>query len=231
MIVNEGRTEIIVPHGGKELKFIYPPVGPGSFSDTGLAITGLNLSRPTLSEIISLIHAAYNEPNQAYSKKIINLLKNNLIWGFTALDGPPVSVVGGGTNGRRYSWDNPIIIGPRSYNAYNEIGMEVFGGAKFIYANPLSERFPYGFTKIKKEEISGSKLLVSLIGKEATSKLEEITDIIKRPDICLRSEISSGDHFQHHAPFFIYENGGLELCAHYSNNYRAIAFGVDRGQG
>jgi len=63
--VREGRTELTAPHLDSERTFIYPPVR-GTYAECAEQIDNLGLYQPTFSEIVSLAHGAWQNPDEKY---------------------------------------------------------------------------------------------------------------------------------------------------------------------
>ena len=80
-----GRTELIVEHKGKDLTFIDPPQGPNTYFIVAEALDKEGLKKPTMAENASLVYSAWQNPDNAYSKKIIDILKSNWLWGFNGI--------------------------------------------------------------------------------------------------------------------------------------------------
>src|SRR3989344_1257429 len=83
--VKVGYIELIAPHNGKKLTFIHPAKGPDTYFNVGEQIREDDLREPTFSENISLVHASWQNPDNQYSKQVINLLRTNLFLGFTGI--------------------------------------------------------------------------------------------------------------------------------------------------
>ena len=98
--IREGKIELIAEHAGKEIIFVYPASGPGTYADVRSKISEGKLKMPTMSETASLVYSAWQNSEEKYSKEIINLLKSKWLWanngilwakkGVYVQDNPPV---------------------------------------------------------------------------------------------------------------------------------------------
>lgn len=72
----ERMTELYAKHEGKDLTFIYPAKGPGTFAQVGEQIDSDRLIRPTMAQTASLAYSAWQNPKDKYSAEVIDILKN-----------------------------------------------------------------------------------------------------------------------------------------------------------
>jgi len=69
------RPQLIVPHNGRELTFLYPAYGPSAYDVVGSIIGGNNLKRPTMEETASFLHTA-SDLGGMHSEKIIEPIRD-----------------------------------------------------------------------------------------------------------------------------------------------------------
>jgi hypothetical protein len=160
----EGRIELIAPHRDGELVSIYPAKGPGTYIDVGNQISEEESSRPTMEETASLVHAAWQNPTFKYSKKIINILRNNVLWGFNGFLYIPEKGV--------YIQDNPEV---RDERVFMDEGQLV----KKLEAGDETVRFvPFGFRIGEQSslELSKNPFVIALAREQGAEKFAEIAD-------------------------------------------------------
>jgi hypothetical protein len=76
-----------ISHEEKIIRFSKRVYGPGTFFDIGEQITHDGLARPTLGQIISLVHQTeqHDDPeHEDFYKELNSIFKNRQIWAFTA---------------------------------------------------------------------------------------------------------------------------------------------------
>jgi len=162
--VIDGRTQLIVPHKGRELTFIYQSKQKGSFINVRNALENQNLSMPTASQITSLVYSAFQEDNKC-SKEIIKLMKSNWLWGNSGILWTPKGV---------YIQDEPSIVNERVKMSEGELKNNI--------EKKIVRFVPYGF-KIGKQstlELSKNGFIRALVGEQGAYKLAEIADKHKR---------------------------------------------------
>lgn len=163
----ENGIKLIVSHLDKELIFNCPAKGPDTYANVQKQITQDKLTPPTAAEIASLVHAAWQNPDEKYSKKIIELLRTNYLWCFTGNLYVPNKGV--------YVQDNPKVKD-------GKVSMNREDLEKRLESNDSSVRFvPFGF---KIGEQSALKLvknpwIIALVGEEGAEKLAEVSDKYK----------------------------------------------------
>lgn len=182
-----------VNHEGKTITFVLPSLVEGSFADVGRLIDRRNLTRPTFSQIVSLVYAAHqnlNSPNE-YSKEIIDCLKRNFMWGFTG--------VLGGKDGF-YMQDLPNI-GNITHHYYGEIHtdydsilMDESELVKKLESGDPGVRFVQynGFRRGQQsgKKLAKNKFIIALASEEGAEKLAEIAGIYPRkPYLIMGGEI------------------------------------------
>ena len=87
------RTQLIAPHNGGELTFLYPAYGPNTYANVGLGIEQDQLKRPTMAETASLVHAAFNLDDR-YSREIKDFMTKGWLWAYTLSEYKPRPVNG-----------------------------------------------------------------------------------------------------------------------------------------
>src|SRR3989344_3183364 len=83
--VERARTKLVVPHGGKEIAFAYPSIGPGSYFDVGRNILKSGQNVPTGDYASSLIHVAYchsSVKDETEFQDVRNMMKKRWLWVF-----------------------------------------------------------------------------------------------------------------------------------------------------
>jgi len=164
--VREGRTELDAPHGDSVTTFIYPAFGSNTYANVGEAITQAGLARPTMTNTVNLVSAAFNSDDK-HSKEIQEIMRERWLWGFTGSLYIPQEGV--------YIQDNPQIRNGMPFMEKSEL-------VRKLEANDPSIRFvPFGF---KTEEMSSLQLatnsyVIALAGKEGAEKLAEVADKYK----------------------------------------------------
>jgi len=165
--VEEGLTKLIVPHNGQDLTFIHPKKGPGTYAEVAQEIDNANLARPTMAQTASLVHAAVNSKDK-YSQEVLNILRQNWMWGFTGTLYIP--------NEGAYIQDNPEIINGTPFMDQSEL-------VKRIEAKDPSVRFvPPGFKtgEMTSMQLGKNAYVIGLAGEEGAEKLAEVADKFKR---------------------------------------------------
>ena len=235
--VKEGnKIELIVPHRDKNLTFIYPAIGPNTYTEVSKQISRSELKRPTMSETTSLIHAAWQNPDNKYSEEILRTLKENWFWTFTGILYVP--------HKGAYIQDNPLPC--VQDNLMNESDI-----IKKLESNDESVRF-IPFSWYNGEQIDGlnnplklteNPFVIGLVGKEGAEKLEEIAKKYKYRPYLNSYRYSSygwGGPKEQRISSLNSNHGGSGLtinCNYINYSYmdedkfsfkRGFAFGVDR---
>jgi len=159
--VEEKSTKLTVNHNGKDLTFVFPPYGPDTYANVGKQIEKDGLSKPTMAETASLVHAAFNSDDER-SKKIIKLMEDKYLWAFTGILYVP--------NKGAYIQDDPKIRNGMPY-------MEESDLVKKLEENDPSVRFVsfgYQIEYLTLKEIGKNKFIIGLAGEEGTQKLAEV---------------------------------------------------------
>lgn len=162
--VREGRTELEADHLGRTITFLHPAYGPDDYFSVQRGIEKAGLRVPTMAETISLAYSAWQNPNEKYSKEIIQLLKNGWFWGFTGNLYVPNKGV--------YIQDNPEV--KSGIVIMNEQDL-----VKKLESGDDSVRFvPFGFQngEISLRELEKNPYVQALVGEEGAEKLGEVTD-------------------------------------------------------
>ncbi len=166
--VEEGRTYLRTGHKDGRLSFISPASGPNTYAQVGNQILEAKLELPTMEQTASLVHVAWQNPEEKYSKDIINKLKNSWLWAFNGLLYIPQVGV--------YIQDRPKIEGGKAVMDRSEL-------VKKLEANDPSVRFvPFGFKREYQTamELEKNHFVQALAGEEGAEKLAEIVDKYKK---------------------------------------------------
>ena len=161
--VREGRTYLDVSHLNGKISFVYPAKGPNTYVEVAKELEQDNLSQPTMSHNASLIHAAWQNPKEKYSKEVIDILRNNWLWCYNGILYVP--------NEGAYIQDAPEIKNGRVVMDKSEL-------LKKLEANDSSVRFvPFGY-KIGEQsikELERNAFIIGLVGEEGAEKLAEVS--------------------------------------------------------
>lgn len=161
--VKEGRTELTVPHQGKELTFIHPQYGPNTYVNVKSSIEQAGLTTPTLAQTVSLVHAAFYSDDK-YSTEIQKFMKSNWLWGFTGTLYVP--------NKGAYIQDHPAIRNGMPFMEQSDL-------VKKLESNDPTVRFvPFGFKteSMSSLELAKNVYVQALVGQEGAEQLAEIAD-------------------------------------------------------
>lgn len=168
--IQRGQTEIKVDHLGQSLTFIYPPQGPGNYSQVQERITSKGLIQPTAEETASLLHTIYcdatlkNEPEIQEFRKI---MRTNWLWAFTWSLYIP--------NEGAYIQDHPEIRKGMPYMDQDTLREK-------LEANDHSVRFvPFGFKTgtIITKELENNEYIKAVFGYEGAKKLADVAGTFK----------------------------------------------------
>ena len=80
--VEDYRTKLTVTHNNKDLTFMHPAYGPGTYADVKAAIGKDSLRPPTMAENASLIYAVFDSDCK-YSVEIKDIMAEGWLWAFT----------------------------------------------------------------------------------------------------------------------------------------------------
>ena len=168
--VKVGRTELIAEHNGGKLTFIHPPYGPDTFLNVRNQVVQNGLVMPDTSETASLLYAAWQNPEERYSKEILQILKERYLWANNGLLWTPKGVF------VEYNpqFKDQILIMNR-----NELERRLSSNdptVKFIEPGfKLGEQTP--------SELETNRLILALAGEEGAEKLAEMSGRykIKKP--------------------------------------------------
>lgn len=164
----EQRTKLFVPHSGGELTFSYPAYGLGTYANVGLAIKRDKLSRPTMAESASLVHAAFNSPtDDRYRKEIKDILSQVWLWGFTGTLYVPKEGA--------FIQDDPEIRQGMPF-------MDKDGLEQKLNAKDPNVRFvPFGYKvgEMSPLELAKNPYIIGLAGEEGAEKLAKVAEAFK----------------------------------------------------
>ncbi len=154
-------TKLYAPHLNGESTFIHPAKGPGTYIQVAKQLEEDNLHQPTMSQNTSLVYSAWQNPEEKYSKEIIDILRNNWLWCFNGILYEPKEGV--------YIQDNPEIKNGRVFMDKSDL-------VKKLEAKDPTVRFvPFGY-KINEQtskQLANNKFVQALAGEESAQKLAE----------------------------------------------------------
>ena len=161
--VGEGRTYLRVPHKDGILSFATPAFSNGGYVSIGMRILDAKLELPTIEQTASLVHAAWQDPDETYQADIISkLMTNYWFWGFNEL----LYVPGKGV----YIRDRPEVKKGRAVMNKSEL-------VKKLEAGDPSVRFvPFGYKMGVQSygELAKNPFIQALAGEEGAEKLAEV---------------------------------------------------------
>lgn len=164
----EGRTELYAEHEGKDITFIYPAKGPGTFAQVGEQIDSDGLIRPTMAQTASLAYAAWQNPKDKYSSEVIDVIKNKWLWAFNGILYVP--------NKGAYIQDDPKTENGR-------VSMNLSELEKMLKEGDPRVRFvPFGYKTEKQTalELGKNRFVQALAEKEGAEKLAEVANRYKK---------------------------------------------------
>ena len=157
----EKRIYLDFLHENFIITFAHPPKGPNTYFKVREQLLKQELETPTTSQNISLVHAAWQNPKEKYSKEVIDIIRNRWLWCFTGILYVP--------NEGAYILDKPEVKD-------DKIIMNKSDLTKRLEEKDSRARFvPFGY-KIGPQtirELSKNKFLYNLVGEETTEKLAE----------------------------------------------------------
>lgn len=161
--VEEGRTRLITSHNNQDLVFLHPRYGPGTYANVGSEIEGDGLYRPTMAEIASLVHGAFNS-DDTYSKGIKKTMKDHWLWGFTGILYVPEKGA--------YFQDDPETKGGMPFMDESELVKRLEAGDSSV------RHVPFGFKTGSQSpiELARNPFIIGLVGQEGAGKLGEVAD-------------------------------------------------------
>lgn len=170
--LGEGRTEIDISHRNRILTFMHSCIGQGTFAEVGERIDAKNLQRPTYSQIVSLVHAAWQNKDNKYAQEINKRFRNNWLWGYNGI----LYLPGEGA----YIEDQPEVI-----NGKTPVDRSAL--IKILESQDKAVRFvSFGF-KVGRQsarDLAKNAFVIGLADEEGAEKLAEIaTDDSHEPFI------------------------------------------------
>jgi len=156
LTVKEGRTELTAPNG---TTFISPYVDRETYAQVMQEIGVAGLRRPTFKDTIVLAHAAWQEPEEKYSKQIIDLMRSDWLVADTG-----ILYISEGA----YIQDHPEM----DKNGWPALTKEDL--ASKLEANDPNVRFTgynYQNGEMSAEDLAENKFVQALVGDEEISKL------------------------------------------------------------
>ena len=161
--VVEQRTKLFAPHNGGKLTFLHPPYGPGTYANVGLAIEKDKLSRPTMAETASLVHAVFNSDNK-YGTEIKDIMRQAWLCGFTG-----------------------TLYVPKE-GAFIQDDPEIKDGMPFMHRESLEQKLnakdpsvrfvPFGYEvgEMSPLELAKNLYVIGLAGEEGAEQLARVAD-------------------------------------------------------
>ena len=169
--VVRGRTEIWVPHNGKEIAFVFQEFGPDTYANVGTAIEQAKLAKPSAAETASLLDRVYDNKDHNYASQefshIRKRMNSNWLWAFTGTLWTPEGA---------YIQDDPETREGMPFMDQSEL-------VKKLESKDPSVRFvPYGFKtgRISSLELSKNSYVIGLAGEEGADKLARVADTFRR---------------------------------------------------
>ncbi len=215
--VEQTRTKLIVDHNGEDLTFLHPAYGPNNYATTEKQIKEEGLVAPTIAKMASFLYGTHQNPEERFSKGIINLSKTNWLWAFTGSLYIPKEGV--------YIQDNPEVKEGMPFMDKSEL-------VKKLEVNDPSVRFiPFGFKtgEMSPLDLSKNSYIISLAGEEGAEKLAEVADKYKS-NPCLWSFESVEQSLTRVSALYSYWYGRrLDVGGDYLGDNRiGYAFGVQK---
>lgn len=175
--VEEGRTKLIVTYKGEDLTFLRPYYGPDTYVNVENSIESDDLAKPTMAQNASLVHGAFTNPDNQYSKEIKDLMRTTWIWCFTGTLYVP--------NKGAYVQDHPEIRNGRPFMDESELVAKLGSRDEdgVVYSDDGTVRFvPFGFKieSMSPLELRSNPYVIALAGQEGTQKLEKVADTFRK---------------------------------------------------
>lgn len=164
MEVEETRAYLHIPFKESKLSFIAPAFGPGTSAQVGNRILKAKLEQPTMEQTASLVHEAWQNPDEEYFSDILTKLRANRLWPF---------------NGLLYTPKEGIYVEDRPEIKKGFVVMDESDLIKKLEAKDTSVRFiPYGFKREYQTsgELEKNPFIQALAGEEGAELLAEAAD-------------------------------------------------------
>ena len=172
--VKEGRTELTVSHPDGEITFIAPECGTRTYFQLDKEITDANLEMPTMAQTASLVHAAWQNPDEKYSKRIIEMLKNGWLWASNAIRYVPKNYDGKLIEGA-YIIDRPDVKQGKLIIDEEDILCRLEKKDPSVrYVEP---NFESG--ELSSQELAKNAFVIALAGDEGAEKLAAVSQHYK----------------------------------------------------
>ena len=169
--VVRGRTEIWVPHNGKEIAFVFQEFGPDTYANVGTAIEQAKLAKPSAAETASLLDRAYDNKDHNYASQefshIRKRMNSNWLWAFTGTLWTPEGA---------YIQDDPKTREGMPFMDQSEL-------VKKLESKDPSVRFvPYGFKTgiMSFFGLAKNPYIIGLAGEEGADKLARVANTFRR---------------------------------------------------
>ncbi|HIH17208.1 MAG TPA: hypothetical protein HA282_05120 [Nanoarchaeota archaeon] len=172
-IAVRGVTYLDVPHKDGILSFATPAFDHGSHVSLRKRILDAKLELPTMEQIASFLHEAWQDPKEEYSRSMISKLGTNFLLTFNGLLYVPNEGV--------YIQDRPEIVWeqmPNSDHFWHKVSMERSDLDKKLEANDPSVRFvPFGYKMGVQSygELASNPFVQALAGEEGAEKLARVS--------------------------------------------------------
>lgn len=179
-----GKHLVYVPHLDGEIAFSIPIVAYGTnvahfnyfprgdYFECRKQIGYEGLNTPTFSHNISLVNAAWQNPEERLSHQILSSIENSgSLWGFTGILYVP--------DEGAYIQDNPKV---RVESNLDILVMRRSNLINKLEANDPSVRFvPFGYkiNKVSRRGLAKNKFLQALLGEEGAEKFVEVSNKYK----------------------------------------------------
>ena len=174
VITEQGRTYLEVPHLEGKIRFDFAVKGPNTYIEVAKQLNEANLEQPTMAQNASLADVAWQNPEEKYSKEIIDTLRKSYLRCF---------------NGILYSLKKEgVFIRDRPQIENEEIVMNASELESMlssreedgvVYSKDGSVRFvPFGY-KIGEQspkQLEKNHFVIALAGKEGAEKLARVSE-------------------------------------------------------
>ena len=103
-----GQSYLIIPYRGREIKFVHPLIGPGTYIGVGKELLKRDLAIPTGEQVAFGLDEVYNSQDREFKRSIgaeniKNIMGNNFLW-----------------VGNRYIWTKQDAKNPGVYVVYDK---------------------------------------------------------------------------------------------------------------
>jgi len=221
--IREGRIDLIAEHAGREINFVYPASGPGTYADVRSKISEGKLKMPAMSETASLVYAAWQNPDEKYSKEIINLLKNKWLLanngillakkGVYVQDNPPVK-------------DGKIVMDEKALE--KKLSNCQYGIMKSCDESIRFTEYGFDLESQKASDLAKNRFVIVLAGTEGAEKLAKTAEKYPSKPYVFGSNRPDENNIRVAALVSDYNGSGLVVYGYYFDDWSGFAFGVSK---